>query len=41
MADNKSEPSKANPEIDESVEQKGLSKEAWAAVSAIATTVNR
>jgi len=39
MADNKSEPSKANPEIDEGVKQKGLSKEAWAAVSAIAVAL--
>jgi len=39
MADNKFEPSKSNPEIDEGVKQKGLSKEAWAAVSAIAVAL--
>jgi hypothetical protein len=37
--DNQSEQSKANPEIDEGVKQKGLSKEAWAAVSAIAVAL--
>lgn len=35
MTDHRSEQSRANPEIEESVKQKGLSKEAWAAVSAI------
>ncbi|MCY7321606.1 MAG: hypothetical protein LH660_07345 [Phormidesmis sp. CAN_BIN36] len=39
MADNKSEQSKADPKAEESVKQKGLSKEAWAAVSAIAVAL--
>lgn len=37
--DNQPEQSKANPEVEESVKQKGLSREAWAAVSAIAVAL--
>ncbi len=39
MADNKPEPSNANPKTEEDGKQKGLSKEAWAAVSAIAVAL--
>ena len=38
MKDHQPEPN-ANPEAEESVTQKGLSKEAWAAVSAIAVAL--
>ena len=37
--DNQSEQSKADPKAEESIKQKGLSKEAWAAVSAIAVAL--
>lgn len=37
--DNQSEQSKPNTEAEESIKQKGLSKEAWAAVSAIAVAL--
>ena len=39
MTNKQPEQSKANPEVEESVKQKGLSKEAWAAVSAIAVAL--
>ena len=39
MTDHQPEQAKANPEAEESVKQKGLSKEAWAAVSAIAVAL--
>ena len=37
--DNQSEQSKADPKVEGSIKQKGLSKEAWAAVSAIAVAL--